>query len=245
MTQNIYDDPEFHAGYSGLRRQVDGLDGAPEWPDLAELLPDPTGLRVVDLGCGFGWFSRWADEHGARSVVGVDVSTKMLQRARADTSSPTVGYLQADLDELDMAPDSTELVFSSLTFHYVNDIRQLFERITTALASDGTFVFSIEHPIYSAPTNQSFEAGEHAERIWPLDSYLIEGERTRSWFVDGVVKQHRTMATYVNALVEVGLRIDRMVEWGPSATAIEADPPLADDLHRPWFLLVRATKPSS
>ena len=42
------------------------------------------GLRVVDLGCGFGWFCRWAREHGAASVLGLDVSENMLT-ARAPT----------------------------------------------------------------------------------------------------------------------------------------------------------------
>ena len=70
MAQNIYDDPTFFAGYSQLPRQVHGLDAAPEWPALRTMLPDLTGKRVVDLGCGFGWFARWAREHGAASVLG-------------------------------------------------------------------------------------------------------------------------------------------------------------------------------
>ena len=56
MTQNIYDNAGFFAGYSQLRRSVDGLDGAPEWPTIRSMLPDLGGKRVVDLGCGFGWF---------------------------------------------------------------------------------------------------------------------------------------------------------------------------------------------
>ena len=47
MTQNIYDDEEFFAGYSRLRRSVEGLDGAPEWPALSALLPD---LRYIRPG---------------------------------------------------------------------------------------------------------------------------------------------------------------------------------------------------
>ena len=62
MAQNIYDDEEFFVAYSGLRRSVEGLDGAPEWPTLRSMLPPMSGLRVVDLGCGFGWFTRWAVE---------------------------------------------------------------------------------------------------------------------------------------------------------------------------------------
>ena len=69
MAQNIYDDPEFFERYSRLDRSVEGLAGAPEWPALRALLPDLRGLRVVDLGCGFGWFCRWAREQGAARVI--------------------------------------------------------------------------------------------------------------------------------------------------------------------------------
>ena len=104
-------------------------------------------------------------------------------------------------------------------------------------------VFSVEHPIYSAPTTQTFVSTESGHHAWPLDNYLNEGQRVRTWFVDGVVKQHRTIATYVNGLVDAGLVLDRIEEWGPSAEAVAARPELADDRHRPWFLLLRATRP--
>ena len=65
MAQNIYDNPEFFEGYSRLGRSVEGLAGAAEWPSLKAMLPDVRGLRVADLGCGYGWFCRWASEHGA------------------------------------------------------------------------------------------------------------------------------------------------------------------------------------
>ncbi|RWS13582.1 SAM-dependent methyltransferase-like protein, partial [Dinothrombium tinctorium] len=54
MSQNIYDNQEFYENYNKLPRSVEGLGGAPEWPTLREMLPDLNGLRVLDLGCGFG-----------------------------------------------------------------------------------------------------------------------------------------------------------------------------------------------
>ena len=69
MTQNIYDNPEFFAGYSRLDRSVEGLAGAAEWPALRALLPDLRGTKVVDLGCGFGWFCRFARAQGATRVL--------------------------------------------------------------------------------------------------------------------------------------------------------------------------------
>ena len=83
MPQNVYDDPDFFERYSQFRRSREGLAGAPEWPALKGMLPPLAGLRVLDLGCGFGAFARWAREMGAESVLGVDLSEKMLARARA------------------------------------------------------------------------------------------------------------------------------------------------------------------
>ncbi len=68
MVENIYDDSGVFAGYSGLHRSIAGLDGMPEWPTIRAMVGSVTDMRVVDLGCGFGWFSRWAATAGAASV---------------------------------------------------------------------------------------------------------------------------------------------------------------------------------
>ena len=109
MTQNIYDNPDFFDGYSRMRRSVEGLDGAAEWPAMRALLPELTGTRVVDLGCGFGWFCRWARGHGAAEALGIDVSEKMLARARRDTADPAIRCEQADLEGLELPPGSFDL----------------------------------------------------------------------------------------------------------------------------------------
>src|SRR5919109_4622915 len=100
MTQNIYDNAEFFEGYSRLRRSVEGLEGAPEWPALRALLPDLCGSAVLDLGCGFGWFCRWAREQGAAHVLGIDLSERMLARARTTTQDPLITYSRGDMEHL-------------------------------------------------------------------------------------------------------------------------------------------------
>lgn len=76
MAQNIYDNQAFFDGYAQLSRSVHGLDGAPEWPTIRSILPDLHGKKVVDLGCGYGWFCRSAREQNAASVLGLDLSEK-------------------------------------------------------------------------------------------------------------------------------------------------------------------------
>src|SRR5947199_10439477 len=119
MAQNIYDKPDFFEGYSRLNRSVHGLQGAPEWPTLQAMLPDMRGLRVVDLGCGFGWFCRWARAQGAARILGLDISEKMLARARS-VPIPGIAYEQVDLERLSLPTGSFDLAYSSLAFHYVD-----------------------------------------------------------------------------------------------------------------------------
>jgi SAM-dependent methyltransferase len=242
MTGNIYDDPRFFAGYSRLGRSVEGLDGAAEWPALRAMLPNLHGLRVVDLGCGFGWFCRWARAAGADLVLGLDLSQKMLARAAAETADRAVLYVRADLERLGLAAASFDLAYSSLALHYVVDLAGLLAAVHRALAPGGHFVFSAEHPIYTAPTRPQWASGPDGRKTWPIDGYLVEGPRTTDWLAPGVVKQHRTLGTTLNLLIGCGFVIDRVEEWSPTDRQIAARPSLAEERERPMFVLVGARR---
>ena len=242
MAQNIYDDEAFFAAYAQLPRSVGGLNGAAEWVSIQEMLPDMRGLRVIDLGCGYGWFCRWSAEAGAAQVHGVDLSAMMLERAVADTNDDRITYEQRDLDSLELDPGQYDLVYSSLTFHYLVDLDRLFRQVHASLSPGGAFVFSVEHPILLSPRHQAFVDGPAGHPVWPLDGYLIEGERITDWLAPGVVKQHRTVATYVNTLIGAGFRLDRLVEWGPSDEQIADVPEWATEVDRPFLLLASVSK---
>lgn len=237
MAQNIYDDPAFFAGYSRLGRSVDGLDGAPEWPALREMLPAMAGLRVVDLGCGFGWFCRWARAEGAVRVLGLDISTRMLARARAATEDAAIDHATADLERLELPAAAFDLAYSSLALHYVENLAGLLAAVQRALAPGGHLVFSIEHPIYMAPTNPGWSIDAQGRRTWSVDRYLVEGPRAAEWLGRRVVKQHRTIGTTLNLLIGAGFTIQRLEEFCPTEAQIAARPELAEERERPMFLL--------
>ncbi|KAB8141077.1 class I SAM-dependent methyltransferase [Chloroflexia bacterium SDU3-3] len=242
MAQNIYDDPTFFAGYSQLERSVHGLAGAPEWPTIQAMLPDVRGMAVADLGCGFGWFCRWARAQGAASVLGVDLSHNMLARAQAETNDPAITYQQADLEALELPEASFDLVYSSLAMHYIVDVARLFGSIQRALVPGGRFVFTTEHPIYMAPRNPNWVRDAQGSAAWPLNQYGAEGPRVTNWLAEGVVKQHRTLATTINRLIESGLAIAHVEEWMPTREIIAAAGAPPEECERPLFLLVATQK---
>lgn len=242
MAQNIYDDPDFFAGYSQLPRQVHGLAGAPEWPAIKAMLPDLAGRRVADLGCGFGWASRWMRENGAASVLGLDLSRNMIDRAIADTHDEAISYRIADLETLELPHAAFDLVYSALTFHYVQDFARLAGMIGDALVPGGELVFTIEHPIFMAAARPGWMQGQDGRKTWPVNGYSVEGERRTDWFASGVLKYHRTIATTVNTLIEAGFRLRRIDEFAPTREQIAQTPGLAEELERPMMLLVAAVK---
>jgi SAM-dependent methyltransferase len=241
MAQNIYDEPGFFEGYSQMRRSIGGLDEAAEWPAMRAMVGDVPGARVLDLGCGMGWFCRWAAEAGAASVLGLDLSAKMLARAREMTpAAAPIRYERADLEALGLPKAAFDLAHSSLAFHYVEDAGRLYRAIHAALAPGGRLVFSTEHPIYMAPSKPGFETTTDGRRVWPLDGYLREGPRVTDWLAPGVVKHHRTLGTTLNLLIAAGFAIEQVDEFRPTDAQIAARPGLAEERERPMFLLVAA-----
>ncbi|WP_377838350.1 class I SAM-dependent methyltransferase [Bosea sp. UC22_33] len=242
MTQNIYDDETFFAGYSQLPRSVHGLDGAPEWPVLRGMLPELAGKRVLDLGCGFGWFCRFAAGEGAAGVLGVDVSEKMLERARRETPDSRAAYERADLETYALPAGAFDLAYSSLAFHYVEDLAGLFGRVHAALKPGGGLVCSVEHPIMTAPARQEWLVDADGRPTWPVNGYHDEGRRVSNWLAEGVVKRHRTIGSYLDLLLGAGFRLDRLVEWAPSPEQVANEPGWARERERPFFLLIAASR---
>jgi SAM-dependent methyltransferase len=242
MAQNMYDNPDFFQGYAQLSRSVHGLNGAPEWAAIVKMLPKMDGLNVVDLGCGYGWFCRDAREKGAKHVLGLDISQKMLNKAREMTSDSAIIYRQEDLEQLTLPEDTYDLAYSSLTLHYIEDLSKLLKTIYQSLTSGGYVIFSAEHPIYTAPKHPGWLIDKEGHKSWPVNSYQTEGCRVTNWLAEGVIKQHRMIGTYLNLLIEQGFIIKHVEEWGPMPQQIIENPLLDEEKERPMIFLVSAQK---
>lgn len=243
MKENKYDNAAFFDQYSKMSRSIDGLDGAGEWHVLQKMMPDFGGKRVLDLGCGFGWHCMYALEHGAKSVVGVDISEKMLAVAREKDRSGTIQYLQMGIEDIDFAADSFDVVISSLAFHYLESFDDICGKISRCMSSGGVFLFSVEHPIFTAYGNQCWHCDEDGKYLhWPVDRYFEEGRREANFLGEAVVKYHKTLTTYLNGTISGGFEIMEIVEPQPDEKFLQTIPEMANELRRPMFLIVSARK---
>ena len=133
-------------------------------------------------------------------------------------------------------------MYSSLALHYIEHLDELMSEVYRSLVPGGSLVFSVEHPIFTAPADPNWSLNAAGRKTWPVDCYLDEGPRSTDWLAKGVIKQHRTLATYINMLLRLGFTIFHVEEWGPTEEQIASRPNLADEHQRPPFLLVAARR---
>lgn len=242
MKENKYDDPVFFEKYSQMKRSKEGLKGAGEWETLKILLPDFKGKNVLDLGCGYGWHCIYAKEQGAEFVTGIDISEKMLEIAKEKTPYKDIEYLCSPIEDIDFADESFDIVLSSLTFHYIKSFEDIVKKINRILKTGGVFIFSVEHPIFTAEGSQNWYRNKNGEILhFPVDNYFYEGERKADFLGEDVVKYHKTLTTYLNSIIQNGFEITNIVEPQPPENMMDIEG-MKDEMRRPMMLIVSAVK---
>ena len=182
---------------SPLRRYVEA------WT-IFELLGDLRGRCVLDLGCGDGHYARRIAAAGAAEVVGVDVSSAMLDLARAHQSAgPSIEYVQADAAEL---PDlgRFDVVIGAYLLHYAPDVgalKRTCRAIAGCLAPGGRFVGLNENP--DQGPGSGYEQYGFSKRM-PEDR--VDGAPVRYWLASGRALVELSVHYYSRPTYEAALR---------------------------------------
>lgn len=181
---------------------------------VGELVP-PTvqGTRVLDVACGHGRASRGLARLGA-AVVGVDISAELIASARARevTDSLGIDYHAADVATPDQWWDGAffDGAVCEMAMMDIDDLDGTVNAVAKTVRAGGWFAISIVHPC--------FPGNEEGLSSWPPEqSYFYEGRWTSSAHNPAGVRirvgsSHRTMSTYLNALINAGFALERVVE---------------------------------
>jgi ubiquinone/menaquinone biosynthesis C-methylase UbiE len=127
-----------------------------EKPAMERELPDSlTGKRVLCVGVGSGEELRMLLARSPKKIVAIDISGNLL--ALAQERFPEVEFQVMDMMALSFPPESFDMVYSSLAFHYAHDWDTLLLGIRNVLTPKGALLFSTHHPGYWAkhPTGAS------------------------------------------------------------------------------------------
>jgi len=133
MDYDLTDIPE---GYD--RGRDHGLEFLELWMNRIEFhLDRPRVTEILDLGCGTGRFSEGLAEKFDATVIGVDPSRKMLERARSKKRDYRVQYHHGQADSIPIPAHSVDVIFISMSFHHFDDKTASVHECWRVLGKDG------------------------------------------------------------------------------------------------------------
>ena len=236
---HTYDDPVFFVAYSQMDRSRYGLSAAGEWHQLKKLFPDVTGAAVLDLGCGYGWHSKYCSDHGAAVVRGIDASAAMIEEAKKRNPAQNVTYTVCTVEDYSCSEGTFDFVFSNLVLHYVSDLQGVYRKVFQVLRPGGIFLFNIEHPTFTASPGQDWIYQDGKPAHWPVDDYFYPGERKTVFCGCEVKKYHHTLTQILGGMLNAGFVLEAVEEAMPREELAKEMP---EELRRPMMLLVRGRK---
>ena len=216
-----------------------------ETPQLFELIGDVKDKEILDLGCGAGNNDRKLIEKGAKSVLGIDLSKKMIEVANKENDLDNIEYKVMSMNDIDKINRKFDLVVSSLAIHYIEDYDNLCKKIYNLLNDGGEFIFSCGHPMDSAPILNDYSDNFviiNDKKYFLLSDYNNEGKRISHWFVDGVETYHRNMSHLVNGLINAGFKLEKMVESYATDEIIKIKPKYKEQRDHSYYVYFKAKK---
>ena len=217
-------------------------------PALLRSLGAVRGLRVLDVGCGQGRFTRRLAQLGAR-VTGIDWSRAMIEAARRHERQAPLGieYRRMDAQNASRAwpPATFDRVVACMSLMDMPNAPAVVRGAHRLLRPGGRFVFSVSHPLNTAAIQwERPEAGVMHRGAMIVDRYFEEGPRVTEWAMKRLKRPfatpywHRTFESWFSLLRSSGFEVDSLAE--PSATEAEAkaNPLLAGTRRVPFFLVV-------
>lgn len=192
-----------------------GVDALPAYGPFTQseeelrLFDSIEGKNVLDIGCGSGHSLLYMNGQGAKDLWGVDLSDSQIDRAQELLSGLDAQlYCAAMEEDIGLPEQYFDIVYSIYAIGWTVDLGRTFELIHSYLRPGGTFIFSWDHPLY---VHLKSEDG----LVSLNGSYQDEGSVHYANFKGEdapMTIPKRKFSTYLNALVNAGFTIEKVVE---------------------------------
>lgn len=201
-----------------------------ERPAMIKTIGNVRNLKVLDAGCGAGFYSEWLINHNAKEVVSIDFSEKMLEATKRRVGNSAKTFLINLNEELPFKDDYFDMIISSLTLHYIKDFDFTLKEFNRILKDGGRLIFSIHHPIM---TYLYFSLDNYFEKI------LLEDVINKI----PVYFYHRSLNDIFYGLNKNNFLVENLIEPKPTKEFLKQDKKNYDKLNKkPHFIIIKSIK---
>lgn len=186
-------------------------------PNLMRLVVPRAGLKILDLGCGTGFFARAFSNAGAE-VVGVDNGADMIKLAQAENSD--IKYYHGSADALTKCGNAEfEAVTIVLALQNMENLAGVIKECGRVLKPGGSLYIVLNHPAFRIPKMSGWEWNrDRSVQYRRIDAYLSESKQAIQMHPGAApdaytVSFHRPLQAYVKILGKAGFGVTRLEEW--------------------------------
>ncbi|MCM3761412.1 class I SAM-dependent methyltransferase [Alkalihalobacillus oceani] len=213
-------------------------------PVLFSLLGNVEHKNVLDAGCGEGYLSRLLARSGA-NVTAVDYAGRMIEIAGERTPQNLgINYHRANCEDLSLFEDNCfDVIVSNMVIQDLADYERAFHEMYRLLTVGGLFIFSILHPCFVTP-DSGWEKTDSGEKLhWNTDNYFYEGVYEQPFGEEeNMLLFHRTLTSYINALLKTGFQLEAIEEPKPSADMLQKHRAFSDNFRYSNFIVFKLKK---
>lgn len=228
-------------------------------PAFFEMLPDVSGCRVIDIGCGEGHNTRLLADRGAQ-VTAVDIAERFVGHAAGAERDEKRGihYGIASAVDLPFADDTFDAATAIMSLMDIPETARVIAEAFRVLRPGGFLQFSITHPCFDTPRRKSVYDAQRRKVAVEVGDYFshLEGN-VEEWIFGAapadaraglrpfrIPRFTRTLSAWINLLIDTGFVIERLGEPYPSDDAVRRNPRIARARVVADFLHVRVRKPA-
>ena len=203
------------------------------WDDLYGM-NGMAGLRIADIGCGEGRYSRYLSGKGA-SVLGIDPVEEFINQAL--TRHPEGNYRVGFGESLPLEDDSIDLALCYLSLLDIEDQDAVISEIRRVVKAGGRCVVVAISNMCSS--TEGWVKDSDGNRLYrPVDEYMVRKSMRLSWKGIEIVNFHRPLSETLTTFFKIGFVLDRFIEPLPP----ENHPWRAEEIRAPNFQIYALKK---
>src|SRR5215510_5439230 len=223
-------------------------------PAFFDMLPDVSGLKGLDIGCGEGYNTRLLAGRGAH-MTAIDIAEVFIRHAQKSERDQRLGieYRVASAVALPFADKTFDFAAAFMSLMDVPETAPALREAWRVLKPGGFLQFSITHPCFDTAHRRNLRDADRRTYAIEVGDYFHhpEGEIDEWLFTAAppALKQgmrrftiprfRRTLSTWLNLLIDAGFHLERVEEPTPTDETVRVHPELQDAQIVSYFLHLR------